>query len=347
MNAWLASAQRRHTRLASAIVSLACLAALSPPDLPAQAAVLLAGVVLVGMPHGAFDHIVAARVLRPRLGTMWWAAFLAFYLALAGLVVLGWMAAPAVTLAAFLELSVLHFGLGDAEQGAPRIPVVLARGALPILLPIALHRAEVAPLLAALADKETGAMAATLADARWLLLPWGAVFLTWLWSEAARGERAEALALCAAFALLPPLLAFALYFCLCHSVRHLLQLGATLAPDSARDACRALLRVAGPAALLCAVGAVFLVADGTEAALTPLFRLLAALTLPHMVVTLGLERRAALAHGDGRMAWPDGPGYAAPCRSNTTPLAAAARPKRATVSRTGPLTRPDGAGGAT
>ena len=291
MSAWLASAQRVHTWLAAAAAAVACLAALSPPDLPAQAAVLLAGVVLVGMPHGAFDHLVAARVLRPRLGRVWWVPFLGFYLALAGLVMLGWAVAPVVTLAAFLALSVLHFGLGDAGQGAPRITAVLARGALPILLPIALHRAAVAPLLAALADMETGVMASILADARWLLLPWSVVFIVGLCGEVARGERAEALALCVAFALLPPLLAFALYFCLCHSVRHLLQLGAMLAPSDARDACRALSRVAVPAALLCAAGAALLAANGTEAALTPLFRLLAALTLPHMVVTLGLERR--------------------------------------------------------
>ena len=96
MSAWLAPAQRLHARLAAMAVAVACLAALSPPDLPAQAAVLLAGVVLVGMPHGAFDPLVAARVLRPRLGRMWWAPFLGFYLALAGLVMLGWAGTPGV-----------------------------------------------------------------------------------------------------------------------------------------------------------------------------------------------------------------------------------------------------------
>ena len=104
-------------------------------------------------------------------------------------------------------------------------------------------------------------------------------------------ERAETAAVGAAFVLLPPLLAFALCFCLCHSIRHLLRLGAMLAPGSARAAWREVLWVGLPAALLCAAGAAALAAHGMEAALPPLFRLLAALTLPHMAVTLWLEER--------------------------------------------------------
>lgn len=287
MNGWLGPALRLHGWLAAGVVALACLAAPAPPSLPVQAVLLLAGVVLVGMPHGAFDHQVAGRVLRPRLGRAWWAPFLAGYLALAGLVWLGWLLAPATTLGLFLAVSVLHFGLGDAGTPAG----VVARGGLPILLPVALHPAAAAPVLAALAGVAPAAMAVALADARWLLLPWGAAFLLWARTASWR-ERAETAAVGAAFVLLPPLLAFALYFCLCHSVRHLLRLGAMLAPGSIRAAWREVLRVGLPAALLCAGGAAALAAHGTEAALPPLFRLLAALTLPHMAVTVWLEERS-------------------------------------------------------
>lgn len=73
--------------------------------------------------------------------------FLAGCVALAGLVWVGWLFVPALTLAAFLALSVLHFGLGDTEGDRTGIAGVLARGAMPILLPAVSHPAAVAPVL--------------------------------------------------------------------------------------------------------------------------------------------------------------------------------------------------------
>ena len=134
-------------------------------------------------------------------------------------------------------------------------------------------------------------MAAVLAETRWLLLPWLAVLLPWA-LRATRRDLAETAVLGLAFVVLPPLLAFALYFCLCHSIRHLLRLGAMLAPDDGPEACRQVLRVLAPAALLCVAGGSLLATQGVDEAVAPLFRTLAALTLPHMAVTLWLERQA-------------------------------------------------------
>jgi Brp/Blh family beta-carotene 15,15'-monooxygenase len=290
---WLPGAQRVHTRAATAIVACACALAVSPPGMATQAAILLAGVALVGMPHGSFDHMVAERPLRARLGRWWWAPFGAGYLAMASLVWVGWTAAPATALTLFLAVSVLHFGLGDAEREtdglARRAGDVLARGGLPVLLPMALNPATVEPLVAALAGSDAAA-ASVLAQARWMLLPWAGCFAWWA-ARAPAAQRREALALCAAFAVLPPLLAFALYFCVCHSVRHLLRLGAMLAPGDPREAWSRGLRVGVPAAIVCLLGAAAFAAEGAELELARMFRLLAALTLPHMAVTQLLEQR--------------------------------------------------------
>ena len=291
MSAWLGPALRVHGQVAAGLVAVACVTALRPPDPPTQAAVLLAGVVLVGMPHGAFDHLVARHVLRSRLGRLWWVPFLVGYLGLAGLVWLGWLLAPAITLGLFLALSMLHFGLGEAEGGPAGTLAVLAKGGLPILLPVALHPVAVAAVFGPLAGVDPGAMAAVLAETRWLLPPWLAVLLPWA-LRATRRDLAETAVLCLAFIVLPPLLAFALYFCLCHSIRHLLRLGAMLAPDDGSKACRQVLCVVAPAALLCIAGGSLLATRGVDEAMAPLFRTLAALTLPHMAVTLWLERQA-------------------------------------------------------
>lgn len=290
---WLPGAQRLHASIATLLVALACLLAFAPPSLPIQAALFLAGVALVGMPHGSFDHIVARRRLHPVLGRLWWLAFLLTYLGLAGLVWLGWVEAPQTTLVLFLVASVVHFGLGDLDAADDRtpaqiMPAILARGALPILLPIAAHPASVAPVLAALAGGRADLAAAVVTWSDWLLLPWVLTLLYWI-TTASRADRLEILTLCAAFVLLPPILAFALYFCLCHSVRHLLRLADMMSPSCPRTAATRTLRIGLPAIALCILAAPLLFLHSVSNGLVPLFQLLAALTLPHMVVTLWLE----------------------------------------------------------
>ena len=301
--AGLEMALRVQSALAAGLMAAFCAAALAGVafGIGAQVAVLLAGIVLVGFPHGAFDHLVARPVLRPRLGRHWWAPFGLGYLALAGLVWLAWLAAPAVNLAGFLAASVLHFGLGDVEDGlAPRrmpaaVPV-LAYGALPILLPMALHPADAAPVLAALADVPVGAMQDTLGLAIWLLVPWCIAFVIVVLA-AVRERRgvAERLAMAAGFVLLPPLLAFGIYFGAGHAVRHLLRLGAWHRGPP-RAAARWMAWTMLPAAAACAMGIAGLAWLGRDAAadvLAPLFRVIAALTLPHMVVTAWLDTQQA------------------------------------------------------
>ncbi len=299
-HAWLGPALRAQSMAALAVMAAFSMASAAGLDfgIGIQLGVLLGGMVVTGMPHGAFDHLVARRVLAPRLGRFWAAPFLAGYLGLAGVVWLAWMLAPAATLAAFLAISVAHFGLGDTEDGlapstVPRVVTVLAYGALPLLLPMALHPAEAAPVLAAMAGVPDAVMERTLRAAVWLLPAWAAAF-GWVAFAAWRERRgvAERLATVACFVLLPPLLSFGLYFGLGHAIRHMLRLGAWHDPRDPRAAARWLARTAIPAGAACAasLGAMALAGlDTTVALLTPGFRLIAALTLPHMAVTAWLD----------------------------------------------------------
>jgi Brp/Blh family beta-carotene 15,15'-monooxygenase len=71
-------------------------------------------VVLIGLPHGAFDgaianHLGAGRSLAEA------AKFITGYCAAAGLVIAIWIMFPAVTLTLFLIISMIHFGRGDAS----------------------------------------------------------------------------------------------------------------------------------------------------------------------------------------------------------------------------------------
>ena len=300
MGLWLNAALRRQSVLAAGTMAAFCLVALAGLrfGIAVQLAVLLGGVVVTGFPHGAFDHLVARPVLAPRLGRAWTAAFGGAYLGLAALVWLGWMLAPAATLVAFLAASIVHFGLGDAEDGLapariPRAAAMLIYGALPLLLPMALHPGEAAPVLAAMAGVPDAAMERALHAATWVLPAWVAGF-GWAMLAAWRERRgvAERLATAACFVLLPPLLAFGLYFAGGHAMRHMLRLGAWHSPRDPARALRWLARTAVPAGIVCAAalaGAALAGLDTTVALLTPGFRIIAALTLPHMVVTAWLE----------------------------------------------------------
>lgn len=109
--------------------------------------VLVAGIVVGGMPHGGLDLFLARRRF-PLDGAAAHAAFLAAYLALAGAVLLLWLAAPTLSLLAFLAYSAVHFGgdWGPAGRGAR-----LAAGLAVLALPALAHPATVAGLFDALA----------------------------------------------------------------------------------------------------------------------------------------------------------------------------------------------------
>ena len=305
---WLSPALRAQTLGAAFLLAAFCAAAAAGVQfgMAVQLAVLLGGMVLVGVPHGAFDHLVARPVLSPRLGPAWWVPFGAGYFGLATLVGLGWWLGPAWTLAGFLAASVVHFGLGDVEDGLapraiPRWMAAVVYGMTPVLLPVALHPDAAAPVLAGLAGVAVPAMVDALVPASWVLPVWALAFV-WVLRAAWREGLgvAERLLTAAAFVVLPPLLAFGLYFTAGHAMRHVLRLGAWYAPADARRAGRWLLRTilpwAGGTALV-GVALAWRGNDLTAAVLVPAFRAIAALTLPHMVVTGWLEHRPGRTEG--------------------------------------------------
>lgn len=298
---WLIPALERQSLVARLVIGCFILLAILGVrfSLMQQIGVLLAGIILLGFPHGAFDHLVARPLLAPRLGRLWWGPFGAAYLGLAGLVWTAWIVAPLLTLVLFLAGSVLHFGLGDTEDSldlkhVPRWGAILILGAVPILLPIAFHPEQAAPLLGAIGDVTETAMAQALSLSIWLIPAWIAAFLWMCWAGRQHGQNLGLTAVTAfGFVLLPPLLAFGLYFGLVHSPRHLLRLGAWHDPWDLYKSAIWAARVVVPAAIFCAlgIGGLALAApDLSIGLMVPIFRIIAALTLPHMIVTSWLGK---------------------------------------------------------
>lgn len=208
---------------------------LAAVEIETQLVLVALPIALLGVMHGALDPWVGDIVLRRFLGRSNRSLFFGAYLAIMAIVVACWMVMPLQTLVAFLLISVLHFGEQDAFAFAARKDglSIVVFGAVPVLGPVAAHPVEVAMIFGWLTGMDGGALSEIL---RWLARPlialWlvgAGMFIARMFIEHDPNPRFQLfglLVLVASMLLLPPLIAFAAYFCLLHSFGHLLDMAA-------------------------------------------------------------------------------------------------------------------------
>ncbi len=248
----------------------------------------VAVIVVLGVPHGALDVEIGRNLLRGRVGGWWFPVFAGPYLLLVGSVLLAWRWAPEATLAAFLAASAWHFGAEDAGGGGRP---ALFRGGLPVAVPVLLHPEATAGVFSAasgLAFRQPPAWL-TVASILWLVSAFPVILRSRPRDLVLPGM------LCAAFAALPPLTAFALYFVAVHAPAHTIALirHPSRAPR-VRDEASAWRLAAPTTVLTVAIGAALWPTYTGEAPVRLLclaLQLLAAFTLPHMILDAWLERR--------------------------------------------------------
>ena len=277
---------------------------------PAAGAVLLGG-LLLGLPHGAIDHLVPAYRLRWRPVRM--VLFALGYAALAGVAYAAFRAVPAAALAVFVAVSAWHFGSGetafaDLRTGRPvrgRITAATVVGAAVVLVPLARGLADPAGETAALVGGVAPGWSPPAPGVLQLVVLVVAAAAACLgiallrrrrWLEAAELSVLLVLVLGA-----PPLVAFGVYFGAWHSVRHVARMVAE-APANAADLADGrlpapLARFATPAglptsAVLAALAVLWSAAGGWQGLVVAHLPLLAALTLPHVLVVAWLDRQA-------------------------------------------------------
>jgi beta-carotene 15,15'-dioxygenase len=176
-------------------------------------------IVIVGVPHGTLDVEIAS-VRFGKSNASGKIAILAGYLTCAAGMALCWMVVPAIALSLFLIISIVHFGL-DWRGGADPFLAMMVGWAL-IALPALSHPREVSDIFAILTGSPTGAtISALLACAAAPAALGSLVFAFWAFKNNERQNAVDVIACMAAAIFLPPLVAFAIFFCGLHSPRHM------------------------------------------------------------------------------------------------------------------------------
>lgn len=284
------------------------------PTAPASALTLtIAGIGLVaGLPHGSVDHILASRLTgrSPVLVTV----------AYAGAAVLAWLLIVAlgpVALGTVVVLSLLHFGLGEAEvqrrlsgwyPGRAVTGALAVAGTGALLLPLARSGDLLHGVATAISPDLAAVLAATPVRLG-LVVVWvvaAAVTVTAALRAGRRSVAVDVALIGALGAFAPPLIAFAVWFGGWHALRHSGRLlltepgcAALVTADRAGAAVRRLARlaawpsVAATATLALLVGFTVAAPD-PESAIAEVLRVLLALTVPHMLVVGWLDRRTSI-----------------------------------------------------
>lgn len=289
---------------------------------------LVASVLVVGLPHGAVDHLTPARARNRRAGIRDMAAVGLLYAILGGLYALLWFLVPAVAFVVFILVTWLHWGQGELhalgaiaavdhlETPLQRGLTALARGTLPMLVPLVAFPGEyrfVAETLVSLFGGSLGPLTAAFTTSGRLVvaalvgtLLVGTLAAGYARADDLRGwalDAGEVGLLVAMFALVEPILAVGLYFTCWHALRHVGRLlaldpdaSASLAAGNTAGALARFTRDATPLTLasLVLLGGLAVLVPTSPTALADLVGLylvlIAALTVPHVVVVTHLDR---------------------------------------------------------
>lgn len=278
-------------------VALLLVASVVGVPISGQVILLASLVAVVGVPHGGLDHLVGRVVCRPVFGRVWPIYFFSWYLALAGLVVVGWLSAPIATMTIFFLLSALHFA--HTERDHPLLSPIF--GGMVIWVPMLAQPESVAQSLDWIAPTAQADEFRWAIDRVWPGLValaglagcvWVSRFVLALVQRRPR-ELAEPLTqigYAGLFALAPVLISFTVFFCARHSARELRHLAEQANPHDPAAGLRRVLRVAAPmslGAVAMTLAGAWLLHDGADvepAVVRAVFIGLSAVAVPHILL---------------------------------------------------------------
>ena len=261
---------------------------------------LLASVIVIGIPHGAIDHIMAEKVYG--LDNTWkgTAKFYVGYLGLMFVVGMLWLLEPVIGMLFFFAISIYHFGQADLEDfvkpGSSGIPWYLVRGSLILGLILFSDTAVSYPIMAQALHMNPLTLFSVLPNGPGALVALAAAYaalfaMALLSGKVAVGWRllADSVLIVVLFLVAGPLIGFAVYFALWHSAGHIIEMQQFLRKKNRPMSLKSFYKAAAPFTLISLFGLAMLAginhAFGLEDQFIALmFILISVLTLPHMVI---------------------------------------------------------------
>ena len=248
-------------------------------------ATMLAAVAIVvaGIPHGTLDVEIAAAHFGQK-GMAIKAKIIAAYIGCAAFMVLLWTILPEFALVAVLIISIVHFSR-DWRGGVDPFLAMMVGWAL-VALPALASPGDVAVIFTVLMGNPNGSVIAGLLGAASVPAALGSlVFAYWASRNHDPRSAMEVLACIAAALFLPPLIAFAVFFCGLHSPRHMRDaLQETGALSSAKKA----IIITAVSALSLGFGVAMFLFQGDFSAdagiIRSAFILISTLTVPHFIL---------------------------------------------------------------
>jgi len=289
------------------VASLVASQLIGSKDLTWQVAIALFALA-VGIPHGALDHFVTV----PRTNKKSMFVFIFVYVLVACAAVLAILKWNVLGFQIVVLMSLVHFGVGDSaflneldslkEKTNYRLPttfVVLAFGSIPVVLPLinSLSTSALAQVNTNLVNWHQGFDESLRAIVLVLfIVAVAALVITKRFRDVI-----DLLLLAALAVLTPPLIAFAVYFGCWHAMRHTARLTLVL-PESLRafeqgNALKAFWSAVLPGtpaligAFILAAG-LWIYGEVDKSFFWFVLTIVWALTVPHMIVTAKLDRKA-------------------------------------------------------
>ena len=289
------------------VASLVAAQLIGSKDLTWQVAIALFALA-VGIPHGALDHFVT--VQRTNKKSMF--VFIFVYVLVAGAAVLAILKWNVLGFQIVVLMSLVHFGVGDSAFlneldrlkgiSSSRLPtafVVLAFGSIPVVLPLinSLSTSALAQVNTNLVNWHQGFDESLRAIVLVLfIVAVAALIITKRFRDII-----DLLLLTALAVLTPPLIAFAVYFGCWHAMRHTARLTLVL-PESLSafeqgNALKAFWSAVLPGtpaligAFILAAG-LWIYGNVDKSFFWFVLTIVWALTVPHMIVTAKLDRKA-------------------------------------------------------
>ena len=253
----------------------------APADTLTSLIMIASLIFFLGVPHGALDPLFAQKLLSI---SSWqsWLQFTVVYLILVFLSIMIWWQFPLFFMIGFLLISMLHFSK-DLTSFTPVVSRLLYGGAV-IVLPALLHFDEIQRLFSLILNDDDGTKIASFLH----VLAWPVVIalccailyeLTKNWRSALE---VVAVSLLSIFA--DPLIGFTLYFCCMHSLRHILRAQRYSQASFGKLLLISLAPMAGTVLIVILGWHYFPPSPDYARIVQVIFVLLAALTLPHMLL---------------------------------------------------------------